>query len=253
MINIYLARKYGELLDLLTSFEVRNLVLEGLVIGILLWDGRLIDGFIIDNELSEPLVSILEIDSSFGELLKKIISLLEDDNPFECEYEHEGSTIKIKWNIRPGFLADSKLEKTSDNDLFELIKDKPWQEIKDLFHYNLISYHRHNNNKFQKFLEDIDLIKATYYSNHLKLNKKGFEFIDLRISDKVMPTENIIQPIQDFIDHLEVKKWYPANDEFDKHILEYLYRESGYKKTVLAKSIHLSYQAVRNKFEKFNL
>ena len=75
MINIYLARKYGELLDLLTSFEVKNPVLEGLVIGILLWDGRLIDGFIIDNELSEPLVSILEIDSSFGELLKKIISL----------------------------------------------------------------------------------------------------------------------------------------------------------------------------------
>jgi len=160
-------------------------------------------------------------------------------------------------NRYPEFLVSKNVSvskpKETKESFFKQFEGKPWTEIKELFHFNLIIHHRLKSHKFENFLKGIGLIKATYYSHHLKLKGKGFVFPDLRLKIKEIPSKSYVQSIQDYIDKLDDQKWYPANKKFDEDIMRHLYKLFGYKKTKLAKGLHLSYQAVRNKTDQFSI
>ncbi len=138
-------------------------------------------------------------------------------------------------------------KKDQGDSFYKQFEGMTWAEIRDQFHYNLIIFHRLKTHKFEIFLKSMGLIKATYYSNHLKLKSKGFEFPDLRQRVKEIPSENYNQSIQDYIDHLDNKTWFSANKHFDQNVMSHFYKINRYKKTALAKSLQISYQAVRNR------
>jgi tetratricopeptide (TPR) repeat protein len=155
--------------------------------------------------------------------------------------------IKFLSEYFPEEIKDKHVEVDNPDSFFKQFEGKPWTEIKELFHFNLIIYHRLKSHKFENFLKGIGLIKATYYSHHLKLKGKGFEFPDLRLRVKEIPSKSYVQSIQDYIDMMDDKKWYPANKKFDEDIMTHLFKVYGFMKTKLAKGLSLSYQAVRNK------
>jgi len=157
------------------------------------------------------------------------------------------SALKKYPELLSSRISEPKQKKEHKSTFFEQFKGMRWAGIRDQFQYNLIIYHRLKTHKFEKFLKDMGLIKATYYSNHLKLKSKGFEFPDLRRHIKEIPSENYNQSIQDYISQLDDKTWFPANKHFDQNLMSYLYKVNRYQKTALAKSLQISYQAVRNR------
>lgn len=134
---------------------------------------------------------------------------------------------------------------------FKFAIDKPWIEIRDLFHYNLFMFHRNKTNNFEKVLKNLNIIRPTYYSNHYKLTNKGFEFPHMKRSSKtaLSSLDKIVPSLQNYIEGLDDKTWKGANDKFEKDIFRFLYHQYGYMKTNVAEKLEISYLTVRKKTE----
>ncbi len=135
---------------------------------------------------------------------------------------------------------------------FKQFEGKTWAEITDIFDFNLIIYHRMKTHDIEQFLSSLGLKKPTYYSHHLKLKNKGFNFPDLRFRKKELPEKHFEQSIFDFIDRLDDKTWHSVKEKFEKEVIFHLYQVYGYKKTNLARTLKLSYQVVRKRTESFS-
>ena len=266
-------KKYEDLLETVSSYYLKSKALEGLaLISYRQKEYEKAEDYCLKalyNSTQHQVFSQIPGEYVFlGDLYSK--NLNEPDKAlhfYKLGYDtsisqvQDGLTLKgdlLRANTRyPEFLASKNVAvsaskpKEKKEVFFKQFEGKPWTEIKELFHFNLIIHHRLKSHKFENFLKGVGLIKATYYSHHLKLKGKGFEFPDLRLRVKEIPSKSYVQSIQDYIDKIDDKKWYPANKKFDEDIMMHLYKVYGYKKTKLAKGLHLSYQAVRNKTDQF--
>lgn len=138
-----------------------------------------------------------------------------------------------------------------DDTVFSFAIDKKWLEIRDLFQYNLLMYHRSKHSKLDAVISSMKIIKPTYYSNQNKLTKKGFEFPYMKKVVKVSlsSVNNILPELQKYINELSDKTWLGANDRFEKDLFKFLYHNYGYMKTNLAEKLGISYLTVRKKTE----
>ena len=130
---------------------------------------------------------------------------------------------------------------------FDFALRRPWQEIKDLFHYNLLIYYKMKTGVGSSLHQVLDLKKPTFYSIHFHLRKRGFYIPDFRRKSIQIPTENIIKPLQNYIQNLKETRWKEINKRFEKDIFLFLYQKYGYQKTNVAKVLKINYQVVRKK------
>ncbi len=133
---------------------------------------------------------------------------------------------------------------------FEFALGKKWVEIKPLFQYHLVMYHRNQAATSKDFLKRMELTSSTYYSKQSQIKKKGFPVPRLKEMLTQIPSEILVQPLQLYIaEKLKDLNWKDANAKFEKDIFLYLFQQYGFTKKNLGGALGLSSIAVNAKTE----
>ncbi len=130
---------------------------------------------------------------------------------------------------------------------------KSWKEITDIFHYNIIMFHRKQNKNINEILSDLNLNRNTFYSVQNRLKQHGYFFPDSRSRILDFASDRIIPGIQDYLKQKNITDWQLVNKAFQADILKFLYERYGYKKNNLAENLKLSYPAVLEKLKSINI
>jgi len=135
---------------------------------------------------------------------------------------------------------------------FEWAKGKSWVRVKDLFHYNFFVYHFIHTGIGQKTFKHLDMISTTFYSLAKRMRDlRGISFPDLKDADMTLPPDLYIDSLQRYVQLHREKTFKEANAQFEHDIYEYLFKESGYNKKLLSKSLDLSYSVVLKSTKQF--
>lgn len=135
---------------------------------------------------------------------------------------------------------------------FEWAKGKSWVKVQDLFHYNLFVYHFIHTGIGQKTFKHLDMISTTFYSLAKRMRDlRGISFPDLKDPDMTLPPDLYIDSLQKYVQLHRDKTFKQANAQFEHDIYEFLFKESGYNKKLLSKSLDLSYSVVLKNTKQF--
>ena len=133
------------------------------------------------------------------------------------------------------------------DEIFSFAIGNSWIEIKDIFQYNLIMFHKNKASPGSDAYKSLGMNKPTFYSAHRKLANKGYSFPDYRMKVPQSTNSQIIDSLQSYIKNLEESSWVAASKQFEEDVLRFLYHQYGYKKTKLAEELGLGYSAVIEK------
>lgn len=135
---------------------------------------------------------------------------------------------------------------------FEWAKGKSWVRIQDLFHYNFFVYHFIHTGIGKKTFDHLKMIPTTFYSLAKRMRDlRGISFPDLKDTDMTLPPDLYIDSLQRYVQLHRDKTFQEANAQFERDIYEYLFKESGYNKKLLSKSLDLSYSVVLKHTKEF--
>lgn len=157
---------------------------------------------------------------------------------------------KTRKKILKGFI-DFMIESVPDGitqnfsrDLFRFAIDRPWEEIKDLFHYNLFIYHYLNTGVGDKTFAHLKVSGSTFYSLRIRLKSRGVEFPDFRKTDVTCDDKYFINTLQTYIGIHRSETWTQINQRFEREMYNYLFKSYGYNKKALAEKLELAYTGV---------
>ena len=125
---------------------------------------------------------------------------------------------------------------------FAFSEGKPWKEIKDIFHYQLIRYHQRNHAKSKRLAKHLDMPASTLYSVQGRLKKRGYE-----LPGKDQQGSSPDHSLFPFIDEHRELTWQAVNEIFENEIMHYLYEKYGYNKQRMAQILKLSYPSIITK------
>ncbi len=143
--------------------------------------------------------------------------------------------------------APSTITDDSYDPFFDFTLGHSWQEIKDLFHYNLIVYHQIHSGKTGKILKALDMPPTTFYSLRNRLESRGIQFMRSESGEEQLPSDQFIEPLQRYIQMHAEKNWIEINRQFEGDAFKFLYHHYGYSKQRLAKILDLSYSVIIEK------
>ena len=135
---------------------------------------------------------------------------------------------------------------------FEWAKGKSWVKVQDLFHYNFFVYHFIHTGIGQKTFKHLDMISTTFYSLAKRMRDlRGISFPDLKDADLTLPPDLYLDSVQKYVQLHRDKTFKQANAQFEHDIYEFLFKESGYNKKLLSRSLDLSYSVVLKNTKQF--
>jgi len=141
-----------------------------------------------------------------------------------------------------------KFDGRSMENPFEFSLGKEWREIRDLFQYHLIMYHKNKSLSKDLFLTRLEMKSSTYYTLQGKLKKQGFKIPGVKEVNVSIPDDVVISELNLYIqNNLEQLNWDEANVRFEKEIFLYLYRQYGFQKNRLGAALNLSQPIIRAK------
>lgn len=144
-------------------------------------------------------------------------------------------------------LSDSTVISQPSESSFPYFIGKSWAEIKDIFHYNWIIYHKKHSSSGGDLITNTGMPKPTFYSLHRRLTRVGYTFPDFRKKKVEFPEHLNDEPLQSYIESLVDKTWNSANQQFSEDVMRFLYHQYGYNKTKLSEILKLGYSAVIQK------
>ena len=130
---------------------------------------------------------------------------------------------------------------------FIFARNKKWQDIKNIFQYNVIIYYKYKYRSVESTVRHLKLKRTTYNVIQRKLKQKGFEIPDFRYHIKEFENEAINADLQSYITKLTQHGWKTINKIFEKEVLEFLLADKNLNKFKLAKILKISYPAVKLK------
>jgi len=143
-------------------------------------------------------------------------------------------------NKKRGSKVPSKVAKPVDH--FAFSQGKPWKEIKDIFHHQLICYHQNTIQNSKALAKKLAMPASTLYSIQDRLRKRGYE-----LPDKNSPNDTGDGNLFNFIEEHEDLTWEAINGIFEREIIHYLYEKYGYNKLRMAQVLKLSYPSIITK------
>lgn len=122
-----------------------------------------------------------------------------------------------------------------------------WRQINDVFHFHLLQKHLESEIVISDLPAKLELKTSTYYAIKRRLNQHGFDFESHppRIPIKVKDQDLVL--LSSYVQGLTDLTWNQANAQFEKEIIEYLFKHAGYQKTKLAQELDISYPTVLQK------
>jgi len=127
-------------------------------------------------------------------------------------------------------------------DRFAFSQGKPWKDIKDIFHHQLICYHHKTQQNSKAMAAKLNMPASTLYSLQDRLKNRGYQLPEKTSSNS---TEN--HSLFYFIEEHEDMSWDAINSIFEREIVHYLYEKYGYNKQRMAQILKLSYPSIITK------
>jgi len=122
-----------------------------------------------------------------------------------------------------------------------------WKQINDIFQFKLIQAHLHTGIPISELPEKLDLKTSTYYAIKRRLAQRGFDLSEKRTDLPVQLRKTHVQALEKYVSNLLGFHWAGANQQFEKEIMEYLFKQVGYQKNRLAKELEVSYPTILQK------
>ncbi|MBC8190990.1 MAG: tetratricopeptide repeat protein [Candidatus Marinimicrobia bacterium] len=130
---------------------------------------------------------------------------------------------------------------------FAFALGQSWKQINDVFQFHLIQKHLESGIVISELPGKLDLKTSTYYAIKRRLSQHGFDFesIPTKLPIKMKSAES--SALNSYVSGLTDLTWHLANEQFEKEIIEYLFKQVGYQKTKLAQELDISYPTVLQK------
>jgi tetratricopeptide (TPR) repeat protein len=195
-----------------------------------------------DEHLNKPEQALHYYKLGFDHAVKQVDNGLGFNGPRRLAImEYVSYSQKLNFRKLKGIVVEKP---------FEFALGKKWVEIKPLFQYHLIMYHRNQAATSNDFLKRMGLTSNSYYSKQRQIKKKGYPVPRLKEMLSQTPSEILVQPLQLYIaEKLKNFNWKEANAKFEKDIFLYLFQQYGFTKKNLGESLGLSIIAVNAKTE----
>ena len=140
--------------------------------------------------------------------------------------------------------------KTTMREPFIYALNKPWDEVRNIFHYNVIVYHKLNSKSIAEMLQSLKLKRSNFQAKQQKLSGLGFFIPDLRKNAKQMDQQQIVDDLQDYIDQNHEMTWAEINTRFEEDIFQYFVSKYGTKKEKLAQILKMSYPSLMKRLKR---
>ena len=161
-------------------------------------------------------------------------------------YPDGRAEMRLIQDIRKA-LSDSSTTTPKTKEIFSFAIGKTWVEIKDIFQYNLIMFHKIKTSPGSDAYKSLGMNKPTFYSAHRKLANKGFRFPDYRMKTPSTTNTHVLDPLQTYFQCLIDSSWVAASKQFEEDVFRFLYHQYGYNKVRLSEILGLGYSAVIDK------
>jgi len=143
-------------------------------------------------------------------------------------------------NKKRGKTAPVKAARPADS--FAFSQGKPWKDVKDIFHHQLICFHLEHEPNSKSLAKKLDMPPSTLYSVQNRLKKRGY-----LLPEKTSPPTTENHALFNFIEEHEEMSWEEINAIFEREIIHYLYEKYGYNKQRMAQILELSYPSIITK------
>ncbi len=130
---------------------------------------------------------------------------------------------------------------------FAFALDQTWKQINDLFQFQLLRTHIESGYNLSELPAKLDLKTSTYYAIKRRLNYQGYDFESVTPNLPHIPGKRDLSGLKSYVHGLTDLSWSEANQQFEKEIIEYLFKQVGYRKTKLAEKLDVSYPTVLQK------
>ena len=130
---------------------------------------------------------------------------------------------------------------------FAFALDQNWKQINDLFQFQLLRTHIESGFSLSELPAKLDLKTSTYYAIKRRLNQHGYDFESVTPNLPSTPRKRDLAGLKAYVHGLTELSWSDANQQFEKEIIEYLFKQVGYRKTKLAEKLDVSYPTVLQK------
>jgi len=136
--------------------------------------------------------------------------------------------------------SKSKTEKG----VFELCLGKDWNQIKNMFEYTLLMYHRYQTEDANILSKQLGLKLRTTYAIREKLIEAGYDIPDLRYSYARVRKLELNPDLVRYCHEVGDLDWKNANRHFQTDILNYLFKHHKFNKMKLSRQLNISYPTV---------
>ncbi len=127
--------------------------------------------------------------------------------------------------------------------------NRTWEDTRNIFHYNLIVFHKFSSKSVGNMLNTLKLKRSNFQAKQQKLVALGFQIPDFRRSAKVMDQSQIVEELQDWIRRYQDQTWKDINQQFEKEIFKYFVDRYGSKKEQLVRTLKISYPSLNKKLK----
>lgn len=137
--------------------------------------------------------------------------------------------------------------------VFEFTAGKTWQEISDIFKYNLICFYKLRCSTRSDVVKGLKMTASAYASNHTRLALKGFILPALKQSSEQSTQPNYRMELQEFIAGMKDRSWTSAVETFEKEVLETLFEKYRNNKSRLSGALKFSYPNLLKKLKHYEI
>ncbi|MBC8376867.1 MAG: tetratricopeptide repeat protein [FCB group bacterium] len=130
---------------------------------------------------------------------------------------------------------------------FSFALGQSWKQINDAFQFHLIQKHLDSGIVISELPGKLDLKTSTYYAIKRRLSQHGYDFDGTSEGLPIKLQSDETSALNAYISGLTDLTWSLANEQFEKEIIEYLFKQVGYQKTKLAEKLDISYPTVLQK------
>jgi len=176
----------------------------------------------------------------YTQATKEVMKFLNDGFPLApmwrsaLKQSTEFTDSLINERYAPNLIADA----------FRFAIGKSWKEIKDIFQFNLVYYHFFHTGVGQPSFERLGLSRSTFYALVSRLEDRGIYLPPLRKFSFEEVSRFQEHHLQRYIAKYPLNNWEEMNHQFERDIIEYLYKLSGYSKRRLSENLEMSYSVV---------
>ncbi|MCF7808650.1 MAG: hypothetical protein K9N38_09030 [Candidatus Marinimicrobia bacterium] len=141
-----------------------------------------------------------------------------------------------------------ELEKISTAHYFEWTAGRSWVNIQDLFHYNLFAYHYVHTGIGDPTFKHLEFNQNSFQTMKKRMrDMRGIHFPNFKRGESDFNAEYFIDSMQQYIAIHKDKTYKLVKEQFERDVFEYLYKNSGYNKVNLAKSLDVAYGTIIRK------